>query len=163
MDNAKMINALTAAVLANASDDAIRDEVLLRKTVLPVRVTDMLAFLDDCNVAETFAEVVKRLPTDLLLEEVTTRGHELNKKMSDVALWERIEDKDGIGAKWANENPSEALENIDEGDLEFHCREWVSENMSEVMEWIDMDLVVDELTRDQKSQLLVSLANEARF
>ena len=171
-NNTKMINALTATVLANVtdyditceitrrglnldittlSDDDLVNELCRRGLKLTVNLEDVLGFLDDCTVAESFAEVAKHLPSVF------------HAKKSDHELWQMIVEKDDVGAKWANENPSEALAHIDECDLEDHCREWVSNNMSEVMEWVDLDLVVDELTREQKSQLLVALANEARF
>lgn len=157
IDYAVMIKALASAVLANVSDDDLRKEATLRKLV-----TDTTALTDydiTCEITRRGLNLdISSLTTETLWEELKNRG-----ATYDADLWELIADKDGIGSKWASENPSAALGSLDTCDIEDHCREWVSENMSEVMEWIDMDLVVDELTRDQKSQLLVALANEARF
>ena len=175
-NNTKMINALTATVLANVTDyditcevsrrglnldittlkdDDLVNELCRRGLKLTVNLEDVLGY-----VAEGRAKWVNNgCPIDVMSTELMR----IASALPDVMLWEAIADKDGIGSKWASENPSEALAHIDECDLEDHCREWVSDNMSEVMEWIDLDLVVDELTREQKSQLLVALANEARF
>lgn len=157
MDNAKMINALTAAVLANASDDQIRDEALLRKTVLPVRLDALLALLDGSDTGEydyiACTEAAARLPLTVLLDQLTARGAGTCANLSDDALLEELKNRgqlhvalmpnDTLMREVESRLQEERIPDAD-GWLWHHivdkdgCGEkWVAENSSEALYLVD--------------------------
>lgn len=149
-NNTAILNALTTAVLTSISDDVLQAEIKRRG----LNVSDSLQSTLDYVAREVAA-----------YKDGGTQGRlvEIAQLIPDDLLWQAIEDNDGIGAKWANENPIEALEHIDEGDLEDYISQWVRDNMSEVVSNMDMDSLMNELTRHQKCDLLVALAQAADF
>ena len=101
MDNAKMINALTAAVLANASDDQIRDEAAKRGLATGITLKAVEEFLIEAMDArwEDVVAIAKLMPLVAMVEEMNRRDvNAACHSLSDEELLEDLKRRGKIDA-----------------------------------------------------------------
>lgn len=176
MDNAKMINALTAAVLANASNDQIRDEADKRGVATGITLKAVEGFLVEAMDSrwEDVVAIAKLMPLVAMAEEMNRRNvNAACSELSDEALLGELKKRGKMDAVLLTDDAlmREVKKRLQEdripdadGWLWHHIADkdgigskWVSENPGQAFDLVDESDKEDfarEWVRDNAEELL---------